>query len=257
MGTALITGATSGIGLELAWQLAAARHDLVLVARSSERLERRAEEIRAAAGVRVEVLAADLGTTEGRGAVVERLRQQSAPVGLLVNNAGFGLGQRLVGGDLSREELALEVMVRAVLELSKTAAEEMVPRRRGAILNVASIAGLTAMGTYSAHKAWVRTFSESLASELQGTGVTVTALCPGLVRTEFHDSAGMDDSVWPSISWLAAESVAAAGLRAVRRGQVLCTPSVRYAALAAGLRAAPRFLVRRFAGADHYARAVV
>src|SRR5690606_41262024 len=127
-------------------------------------------------------------TTEGRGAVVERLRQQSAPVGLFRSNAGFGLGQRLVGGDLSREELALEVMVRAVLELSKTAVEEMVPRRRGAILNVASIAGLTAMGTYSAHKAWVRTFSESLASEWQGTGVTVTAWCPGLVRTEFHDS---------------------------------------------------------------------
>ncbi|MFC7407217.1 SDR family NAD(P)-dependent oxidoreductase [Georgenia alba] len=257
MGTALVTGATAGIGLELAWQLAAANHDLVLVARGADRLESTAHRIRSAAGVQVEVLPADLGVAGGRDAVVARLRSEDRPVGLLVNNAGFGLGQRFVDGDLAREELALEVMVHAVMVLSKAAAEAMVARGRGAILNVSSVAAGTAMGTYAAHKAWVRSFTEGLASELAGTGVTATALCPGLVRTEFHDSAGMDASVWPSIGWVGVEKVAAAGLQAVRRGQVLCTPSVRYAAVATALRHAPRSLVRRFAGASRYRRAVV
>lgn len=256
MGTALITGATSGIGLELAWQLAAARHDLVLVARNEDRLEETARRLRAAAGVEVEVLPADLALVKGRSAVVERLREEGKPVGLLVNNAGFGLGQRLVGGSARREEQALDVMVRAVLLLSKAAAEAMVPRGRGAILNVSSIAAATAMGTYATHKGWVRHFTEALAGELAGTGVTATVVCPGLVRTEFHDAAGIDASVWPAIGWIGVEKVASDALRAVRRGQVICTPTLRYQLLTAGLRLAPRGLVRRFAGAERYGRSV-
>lgn len=256
MGTALITGATSGIGLELAWQLATAGHRIVLVARDEERLETTARHLHAVTGSEVEVLAADLALVKGRKAVIERIEQEEYPVGLLVNNAGFGLGQAVVGGSMRREEQAIDVMIRAVLMLSKAAAEAMVPRGRGAILNVSSIAAQTAMGSYSAHKAWVRTFSEALASELAGTGVTVTALCPGLVRTGFHDAAGIDASVWPSVGWIDVEQVATEALQAVRRGQVLCTPSWRYKLLTAGLRAAPRALVRAVAGAERYRRSV-
>jgi short-subunit dehydrogenase len=256
MGTALVTGASSGIGLELAWQLAANRHRLVLVARSTDRLEKIAHQIRAAAAVEVEVLPADLATAAGRDAVAARLRQQERPVGLLVNNAGFGLGQHLLGGDLGREDEALEVMVHAVLVLSKAAAEAMVPRGRGAILNVSSMAALTAMGTYAAHKAWVLTFTESLAAELRGTGVTATALCPGLVRTEFHERAGLDDAAWPASAWVDVEKVATDALAAVRRGQVVVTPSLRYAAAAVALRHSPRWLVRRVAGPGTSGRAM-
>ena len=164
MGTALVTGATSGLGLEIAWQLAQARHDLVLVARTPERLRQVAEEMRQFAGVQVETLQADLSKRDELERVAERLRETSKPIGLLVNNAGFGLGQRFVGGDLAREEDALNVMVRAVMVTSHAAAGAMVERGRGAILNVSSMTAHTAMGTYAAHKAWVLRFTEGLAA---------------------------------------------------------------------------------------------
>ena len=212
MGTALVTGATSGLGLELAWQLATARHDLVLVARSTDRLEAVAQELHQLAGVDVEVLPADLAREDDLTRVADRLREPGRPVGLLVNNAGFGLGQTFVGGDLDREQRALDVMVRAVLVLSHAAAGAMVERGRGAILNVSSMTARTAMGTYAAHKSWVLTFTESLACELDRTGVTATVLCPGLVHTGFHAAAGLDESAWRGPVWLDASRVAADGL---------------------------------------------
>lgn len=254
MGTALVTGATSGIGLETAWQLAADRHGLVLVARNAERLEEVAAHLRAAAGVSVEVLPADVGTDDGLDRVIARLEQRTAPVGLLVNNAGFGLGQSFVGGTREREEEALAVMVRAVLVLSQAAARAMVARGHGAILNVSSVASLTAMGTYSAHKAWVRTFTEGLASELRGTGVTATAVCPGFVRTEFHARAGLDGSSLPAVAWIGVHNVVAAALDGVRRGRVVVTPTLRYAAASALLQALPRPLVRALTGPRIHAR---
>jgi short-subunit dehydrogenase len=135
--TALITGAAAGLGLEFAWQLATARHDLVLVDRDAERLERLAGQLRAAAGVHVETLLADLAVRSDVERVAERLRSSERPVGLLVNNAGAAPGQRFVGGDLGREEAVFDVMVRAVLVLSHAAAGQMTARGRGAILNVA------------------------------------------------------------------------------------------------------------------------
>ena len=244
MGTALVTGASAGLGLEFAWQLATARHDLVLVARDEERLRRLAAQLEAAAGVHAEVLPADLADREQVERVAERLRQQERPVGLLVNNAGLGLNQRFVGGDLAREEAALEVMVRAVLVLSHAAAGSMVERGRGAIVNVASVAALLASGTYSAHKAWVRSFTEGLAVELKGTGVTATALCPGFTRTEFHERGRIDMSAYPDLAWLNAEDVVAAALADVRRGVVISTPSLRYRAVSAAARIAPRSAIR-------------
>jgi len=222
MATALITGASAGLGLEFAWQLATARHDLVLVARDEARLEEVAGQVRAAAGVRVQV----------------------RPVGLLVNNAGFATQQHFVDGDLDVELRALDVMVRAVLVLSHAAAGQMTERGRGAILNVASVAALTAGGTYAAAKAWVRSFTEGLAVELHGTGVTATVLCPGFTHTEFHDRAGIDKSVLPDLAWLDADRVVATALADVRRGVVISTPSVRYRVASAALRAMPRSAVR-------------
>lgn len=244
MGTALITGASAGLGLEFAWQLATARHDVVLVARDAARLEHLAGQLRAAAGVQAEVLPADLSVREDLERVAERLRAEDEPVGLLVNNAGFGTGKGFLASEVTEEERALEVMVRGVMVLSHAAAGAMVRRGRGAILNVGSVAGLLASGTYSAHKAWVRTFTEALAVELAGTGVTATVLQPGFVRTEFHERGGIDMSALPEVAWLDAEDVVAQALADVRRGVVISTPSVRYR-LAAGLvRTLPRTAVR-------------
>lgn len=246
MGTALVTGASAGLGLEFAWQLATARHDVVLVARDEERLRRLAAQLEAAAGVRAEVLVADLSVRADLERVADRLRDDERPVGLLVNNAGFGLAQEFVGGDVAREEYALDVMVRAVMVLSHAAAEAMVRRGRGAILNVGSVAGLLASGTYSAHKAWVRSFTEGLAVELQGTGVTATVVQPGFVHTEFHERGGIDVSMFPDVTFLNPEDVVAAALADVRRGVVLSTPSLRYRAAAAVARVAPRSAIRAF-----------
>ncbi|MFC4554545.1 SDR family NAD(P)-dependent oxidoreductase [Georgenia faecalis] len=247
-GTALVTGATSGIGLEIAWALAAGHHHLVLVARDADRLEALAAQLRAAAAIEVEVLPADLADRRALDRVAERLRSTERPVDLLVNNAGFALRQRFVGGDIGREEGALDVMVRAVMVLSHAATGAMVARGRGAVLNVSSVAALTTMGTYAAHKAWVRTFTESLAAELAGTGVTATVLCPGLVHTEFHSRAQMRTDAWPELAWIDAARVAEAALAGVRRGAVVVTPSLRYRAVSAFLRLAPRAVVRSAAG---------
>ena len=268
MGTALITGATSGIGLEIAWQLAEAHHDLVLVARTVTDLEEVAQRIRQVSGVDVQVLPADLSEPEDLARVVQRLRVASPPrsrpargthpaagapvearpVDLLVNNAGFAVGQAFVGGGIEQERRAMAVLVGAVLELTHAAVPGMVERGHGAILNVASVAALTAMGTYAAHKAWVRTFTEALASELRGTGVSATVVNPGLTYSQFHERAGIAADSWPEAAWLRAEDVARAALTAVRRGQVICTPSARYLATNALLRVSPRWFVRRVAG---------
>lgn len=259
MGTALITGASSGLGLEYAWQLATAKHDLVLVARNTQRLELVADQLRQVAGVHVEVLPADLSDPEQLEKVAERLRVGTitaqttaseqfsgprAPVGLLVNNAGYALNRPFVAGDLAAELQSLDVLVRAVLVLSHASAGQMVSRGRGAILNVSSVAALMAGGTYSAHKIWVRTFTESLAVELQGTGVTATVVAPGLTRTEFHARAQIDGASYPELAWLNPNEVVTQSLNAVRRGQVIVTPSWRYQLAVGTLRVLPRWAVR-------------
>ena len=243
MGTALVTGASSGIGLEFAWQLATARHDLVLVARNTERLEELATQLRAAARVHVEVISADLADRDDVERVAARLRSPERPVGLLVNNAGYAVQAPFVTGDIAAQEDAVDVMVRAVMILSQAAAGPMIGRGRGAILNVSSVAALMASGTYSANKAWVRTFTEGLSVELAGTGVTATALCPGLTHTEFHERAGFGEA-GPGLAWLTPERVVSKALSDVRRGVVLSTPSLRYQVASGLLRSMPRYLVR-------------
>jgi hypothetical protein len=244
MATALITGASSGLGLEFAWQLATARHDVVLVARDEARLRDLAKQLHVAAGVEAEVLVADLAEPADLDRVATRVADPDRPISLLVNNAGFPVNQGFVGGELDVELRALDVLVKAVLVLSHAAAGAMTTRRRGAILNVASVAALTTSGTYSAHKAWVRTFTEVLAVQLRGSGVTATALCPGLTHTEFHERAGIDTSTKPEVVWLEADQVVSAALADVRRGAVISTPSLRYTLASGVLRVLPRSAVR-------------
>lgn len=248
MGTALVTGATSGLGREFCWQLAAAKHNLVVVARNESRLEELAEELRQVAAIKVQVLRADLAEPEDLARVCQRLEQNEpeigGPVGLLVNNAGFGLGKRFLNDTLDRELYGLEVMVRAVMVTSHFAGRAMVDRGHGAILNVSSVAADTGMGTYSAHKAWVRAFSEGLAEELHGTGVTCTVVCPGLVQTEFHERMGTDMSEVPDFAWAPADQVVSQALDAVRRGQVIVTPTALYKVVNGAARMAPRGVVR-------------
>ncbi|MDO5049262.1 MAG: SDR family oxidoreductase [Actinomycetaceae bacterium] len=244
MGTALVTGASSGLGEEFCWQLAAAGHNVVLVARREDKLREIADNISASMGVKTEVLPADLSVPEGRDKVVQRLRADERPVGLLVNNAGFGLGVPFRENDLEAEITALNVMVRAVMELTHAAVNAMFDRGQGAVLNVSSVAADTGMGTYSAHKAWVKAFSEGIAEELRGTGVSVTAVMPGMVNTDFHDRVETVVEDVPSISWITEEQVVEEALAAVRRRRVLVTPSIRYKVTTFATKHAPRWMVR-------------
>jgi short-subunit dehydrogenase len=202
-----------------------------------------------ATNVAVEVLVADLSTQEGTAAVAARISDKDRPIDLLVNNAGYALKASFLKTDVAEEIAALDVMVRAVLVLSHAAAGAMASRGRGAILNVSSIAAWLGNGSYAAHKAWVASFTEGLASQLKGTGVTATAVLPGLTHTEFHERAGIVGyDELPELAWLEAEDVVRAALSAVRRKQVLVTPSVRYGALAGVVRVLPRTLVRAALG---------
>lgn len=245
MTTACITGATAGIGRAFADLLAQEGADLVLVARDVQRLEELAALLSERHGIAVEVVPADLATEQGCAAVEDRLADAEHPVDLVVNNAGFGLNAAFVGGSLADEERLLDVLVRAVLRLTHAALPGMVERGHGQVINVSSVAGWFPTGTYAAAKAWVTSFSEGLHAELSGTGVTVTALCPGFTRTEFHDRARMRTSAIPQWAWLDAHAVAEAGLRDARAGRCVSVPSTRYRLLGAAAQLTPRPLVRR------------
>jgi short-subunit dehydrogenase len=243
--TALVTGASSGLGLAFARRLAADGNDLVIVARDVARLDSVAQELRTSYGRKVEVLPADLADRAELQRVADRVADRERPVDLLVNNAGFGLGHGFLDGPLADQERQLDVLVRAVLVLSYAAAGAMRDRGYGAIVNVSSVSGFVVMGSYSAAKAWVTTFSEGLANELGPHGVQVTAVCPGFVHTEFHQRADMRMNHVPRFGWLNAEDVVDAGLADVRRGRVVSIPSARFKAVVGLTRVLPRGVVRR------------
>jgi uncharacterized protein len=244
MATALVTGGTSGIGATFAAALARRGFDLVLVARDEERLARSADELAARHGIAVEVLSADLSDRADVAVVAERIEDPARPIELLVNNAGFGIHTPLLSRDLPAHDRAFEVMCRTVLVLSAAAGRAMSSRGSGSIVNVSSTAGYMTMGAYSAVKAWVTSFSEGLSVELRGTGVHVTALCPGWVRTEFHERAGINTSSIPSILWVDAESVVETCLRDVDKRKVISMPSARYKSIFFVMRHLPRGAVR-------------
>ena len=228
MATALITGGTSGIGAAFARALAARGDDLVLVARNADRLSEMATELKERHAISVETIVTDLAIRDEVVGIAERLTSVERPIDMLINNAGFGIRARLTDADTTPQEHAIDVMVRAVLILGAAAGRAMRRRGAGTIINVSSTAGFVAMGGYSAIKAWVTTYTESLANELHGSGVTVTALCPGWVRTEFHERAEIKIGSIPDVLWLDADRLVADCLEDVVAGKVISIPSKRY-----------------------------
>ena len=226
--TALITGASAGLGEEIARQLAALRIDLVLVARTERRLDAIAMQLRREHGVTVEVLAADLADAEDLERVATRLQSADAPVDILVNNAGFGVLEPFERSDAADERRLHEVLSWAPLRLSHAAIPGMLARGRGWILNVASVAAFTPTGSYGAAKAAVVSLSRSLHARYASSGVHVTALCPGLLQTEFHERMGPHLPPLSQFAFADTTRVAREGLRAVYRGKPVLSADWRY-----------------------------
>ena len=225
--TAVVTGASSGIGTELARELAARGHGVTLVARREDKLRALAAEL---SGVRVEVIGCDVGDAAARATLFDEIEGRGLSVDILVNNAGIGTMGAVVRSTPEAEIAQVRVNAEAVIDLSTRAVARMVPRGRGAILNVGSTAGFhpfPGQAGYAATKAFVRSYSEALRVELAGTGVTVATLNPGPVRTEFLSAAGMDErtfaAAFPKALWMPAREVARVGIDALAdaRGEVI------------------------------------
>lgn len=245
MSRALITGATAGIGLSFARQLADQGHDLVLVARDRARLEDTAADLRAK-GVAVEVLVADLADRSQLATVEARVASDEDPIDLLVNNAGFGLKHRFVENSTDDEQGMLDVLVTAVMRLSHAAIVTMAARGDGGVINVSSVAGFLPRGTYSAAKAYVNSFSEWAHNEYAPAGVRVMALCPGFTRTEFHDRMGVGRSSAPDWMWLDVDDLVATALKDFAKGKAFSIPSAQYKALVGVGKYVPSAFLQRF-----------
>jgi len=246
--SALVTGASSGIGAEMARLLGEAGIPTVLVARRGDRLREIADRYDGC-----EVLEADLGTAEGRTACVERIMSAEEPIDLVVNNAGFGTSGAFHELDVERLEDEIELNVSALTTLSHAALSVMVPRRRGYLLNVSSVAGFQAgpgLAVYSATKAYVTSLTEALHEEVRSSGVHVTALCPGLTKTEFQQRSNTQSysSTYPDFVWTSAESVAATGLADVAKNRTLAVPGALYKGMVGAASITPRFITRRMSG---------
>lgn len=257
--TVLITGASSGIGTELARQLGARGHDLVLVARRKDRLAALAKEIGKESGVDVDVRKADLSVQAQRTRLINALRDGERRVAAVCNNAGFSTYGKFHGLPVEGELEEVRLNVVALHELTAAFLPGMVERGAGAILNVASIAGfqpLPNQATYGATKAFVVSLSEAVHTDLGGTGVSCTALCPGPVRTEFTEVAGMTelDDAGPEFVWMQPADVAKAGVDGMVRGRRIVFPSLAHHAAGVAGRFAPRSvllpLVERFGSPD-------
>jgi uncharacterized protein len=246
---ACVTGASSGIGEVFARRLARDQYDLMLVARDAVRLEALAEELHHRHGIEARVHAADLTDR----AALEGLSAELAasPPTLLVNNAGFGTVGRFAELDVVREEELVRLNVWAVLRLTRAVLPGMIERGHGGVINVSSLAGEQPTpynASYGASKAFVTSFSQSVAEELRDTGVRIQALLPGFTRTGFQERAQLDASKLPSFAWLQPETVVDASLAALEKGEVVCVPGAGYRVLAALARVAPRSLARRMSG---------
>ena len=241
---ALVTGPTSGLGAGFATHLAARGYDLVLVARNELKLRALADDLRVRFGANSEIIAADLSTQAGRDATAERLHRG---VEFLVNNAGFGTAGEFWTAEPDLLQSQLDVNVTAVMQLTRAALPSMVAAARGTVVNVASVAGiLSGRGsTYSASKAYVIFFSEGLSGGLAGTGVQVQALCPGFVKTEFHQRAGIEMSSIPKFMWLNVEQVVRESMRDLGKGKVISVPGAQYKVLTAVGTKVPKSAVRK------------
>ena len=249
---ALVTGASSGIGEHFARQLAARGHDLVLVARDESRLEALAKELEGESGARDQVLRADLTDAAQLEAVEARCHDASAPIDVLVNNAGFGSFGAFHELDLDTEIREIQLNVVALVRLTHAAAAEMVPRGKGGILNVSSLAGYQPgpmNATYGATKAFITSFTEAVHEELKGTGVAVTVLCPGFTRTGFQATASVPASDVPGFLWQEAPEVATAGLDALAKNRAVAIPGPMNKLLGGFSSVTPHAITRRIGAA--------
>jgi len=247
----LVTGASSGIGEALARRLARDGHHLVLTARRADRLEALARELESAHGIRATAISNDLGRPGAPSALVEEIGRRGLEVDWLVNNAGFGTAGRFDRLPLERELEEIRVNVTAPVELTGRLLPGMVARGRGVVMNVSSVAGFGPApysATYAATKAFLLSFSEALAVEVEGTGVHVVCVCPGFTRTEFQATARIDTSTIPSVAWMSAETVADQAVLAARRSGVVVNGTMN-SLTTVFMRLAPRSLVARVTGA--------
>jgi short-subunit dehydrogenase len=242
---ALVTGATSGIGAAFAEHLAQLGHDLVITARDLARLEKSADDLQSKHGVEVEIIRADLATNEGIRTIELRLENISRPIEVLVNNAGFGINKSFAVSDRQSENDLLDVLVRAPLRFMHAVLPAMKERDSGTIINVSSVAGWIAGGSYSAAKSYLTVMSESLHTELLGTNVNVHALCPGFTRTEFHQRGRMKMTGLPEFLWLDAKDVVETAWRNSQNGKALSVPGSQYKLLTVLMRYMPRSIVRK------------
>jgi short-subunit dehydrogenase len=252
MTTALVTGASAGIGRAVASGLAARGDDLVLVARDTARLDALAKELDGRYGTTAEIITADLSSGPGIASVEARLVDATRPVDLLVNNAGFGTVGKFHELPVAAEVTEIGLNVVAVTRLMHAALGGMVARGHGGVINVASIAGYQpnpGTATYGATKAFVSSITQAVHEELKGTGVQCMVLCPGFTRTEFQDRAGVDSSGVPDILWQDAATVVDHALAAYAKGRAVCLPGALNQATAGFSAVMPAGVTRKVAGA--------
>ena len=245
MATALVTGATSGIGATYAKFLAKESFDLVLVARDLPRLSAYAIELSKAHKIKVETLQADLTKPAQLLKVEKRLSSKTKPIEVLINNAGFGIKQSFTDSEIKKEQELLDVLVTAPMRLTHAVLPQMLKRDSGVIVNVSSVASWIAGGTYSAAKSYLTVFSEYLNTELKRTNVKVSALCPGFTRTEFHQRGKMRMTGLPKFMWLSTDQVVTKSWKDAKVGKAICIPGWQYLILSTIARMAPRPIVRK------------
>jgi short-subunit dehydrogenase len=243
--TALVTGATAGIGAAYANLLAKEGFDLVLVARNLPRLNKIANEFKKTYKIKVEVIRADLSKSTQLSRVAKRLSNKSRPVSVLINNAGFGIKDSFLDSALSAEQELLDVLVTAPMRLTHAALPVMVNQNNGVIVNVSSVASWIAGGTYSAAKSYLTVFSEYLNNELKGSNVKVSALCPGFTRTEFHQRGKMKMGGLPNFLWLGANNLVAKSWADAKKNKPVSVPGWQYKILSTLAQYAPRPWVRK------------
>lgn len=249
-GAALVTGASAGIGRALAREFAAGGHDLVVVARREEQLAELAEELRTNHGIVVHAIPMDLAEPGAARELYDAVAERNVRIDALVNNVGVAAYGRFHETDLDRELAQIRLNVELPMHLTKLYLPEMVERDEGIVLNVASMAAFfpgPRMAGYYASKAYLLQLSEALATELRGTGVSVTTLCPGPVRTEFQERAGMEDTLVGSRYIHSIEDVAKAGYRGAMKGRLVVVPGIGMRILSFLARLSPRWLQRRIA----------
>ncbi len=240
---ALVTGATSGIGESFTRLLAENNYNIVLVARDMPRLQERARELEAKFRVETHIIQADLSTDAGCAVVEQYIANNQVDV--LINNAGFGLNKAFTISDLDAEQQMFDVLVRTPMRLMHVALPLMKQRNKGVVINVSSVAGYIAGGSYSAAKSYLTVISESLHTELAGTNIKISALCPGFTRTEFHQRGRMSMKGLPSFLWLNSDKLVAKAWSDALKGEAVSIPGWQYQLLVFVIQTLPRSIIRK------------